>query len=63
MERKKLTFLQRELVRVMREKIQGTMNELGMIANEIAREHGIEEKDFRNWGFSDNDNYIEKKPT
>ena len=61
MDKIKLTLLQRELVKMKREKIQVAMNELCTVANEIAREHNIEEKDFKNWGLSADDNYIEKK--
>ena len=44
-----------------KEKIDEAINELGKIANEIAREHGVEERDFKNWEISDDDKYLEKK--
>ena len=61
MEKKELTPLQREVIRMKKEKIDEAINELGRIANEVAREQGIDEAEFGKWGISDDNKYLERK--
>ena len=61
MEKKELTPLQREVIRMKKEKIDEAINELGRIANEVAREQGIDEAEFGKWEISDDNRYLERK--
>ena len=62
MERKKLTYSQKEVIRLKKEAVQIKQAELNIAVNQIALEHGIEDRDFGNWQTTENDEYIEKKP-
>lgn len=61
MERKELTFSQRELIRMKREKLQAMNDDFLATLNRVALEHGIEEKEFNNWDINESEGYIIKK--
>ena len=61
MERKELTFSQKELIRMKRERLQMMNDEFVTILNQIALEHGVGKEDFNNWEINENEGYIEKK--